>query len=269
MSLFPKLKPPGTPIRNRVKNLSRVGLRADTTCVALRQRPGTRFGRDFAEPTLLRGQSHMNLRGTTLLHFASLSLLIIPGSLQAQVTHGQKPSLPAPFASRSSDNAPREVRMPEGFLPTVPNGFRVNVFAKDFKGPRLMTLAPNGDIFLADTGADQIVILRDPNHSGGAQERVVFAAGLRRPFGIAFHDDYVYVGNMTSVVRFKYDPKTSKRTGEAEKLMDLPGGGHITRALTFTDDGKLLVAVGSGSNIDTGEPDIRAAVTIADPDGNN
>ena len=212
----------------------------------------------------------MNLRGTTLLHFASISLLIIPGSLQAQVTHGQKPSLPAPFATRSSDNAPGEVRMPEGFLPTVPNGFRVNVFAKDFKGPRLLTLAPNGDIFLADTGADQIVILRDPNHTGGAQERVVFADGLRRPFGIAFHDDYVYIGNMTSVVRFKYDPKTSKRLGEAEKLMDLPGGGHITRALTFTADGKhLLVAVGSGSNIDVGEPAVRAAVTICDLDGRN
>ena len=212
----------------------------------------------------------MNLRGTTLLHFASISLLIIPGSLQAQVTHGQKPSLPAPFATRSSDNAPGEVRMPEGFLPTVPNGFRVNVFAKDFKGPRLLTLAPNGDIFLADTGADQIVILRDPNHTGGAQERVVFADGLRRPFGIAFHDDYVYIGNMTSVVRFKYDPKTSKRLGEAEKLMDLPGGGHITRALTFTADGKhLLVAVGSGSNIDVSEPAVRAAVTICDLDGRN
>jgi glucose/arabinose dehydrogenase len=212
----------------------------------------------------------MNLRGTTLPHFAWLSFLLVPVNLPAQVTRGQKPNLPAPFATRSSDNAPGEVRMPDSFLPTVPNGFRVNVFAKDFKGPRLMTLAPNGDIFLADTGADQIVILRDPNHTGGAQERVVFAAGLRRPFGIAFHDDYVYVGNMTSVVRFKYDPKTSKRTGEAEKLMDLPGGGHITRALTFTADGKyLLVAVGSGSNIDVGEPEVRAAVTICDLDGKN
>jgi glucose/arabinose dehydrogenase len=211
----------------------------------------------------------MNLR-TPLRSLALLSLLVLPAKLPAQVTHGQKPDLPSPFATKSSDNAPGEVRMPDGFLPTVPNGFHVNVFAKDFKAPRLLTIAPNGDIFLADTGADQIVILRDPTHTGGAQERVVFAAGLRRPFGIAFHDDYVYVGNMTSIVRFKYDPKTSKRLGEAEKLMDVPGGGHITRTLSFTADGKhLLVAVGSGSNIDTGEPEVRAAVTICDPDGKN
>jgi len=199
-----------------------------------------------------------------------LVILIAPQIASSQVTHGQKPNLPAPFATKSSDNAPGEVRMPDSFLPTVPQGFHVNVFAKDFKAPRLLTIAPNGDIFLADTGADQIVILRDPNHTGGAQERVLFADGLRRPFGIAFHDDYVYIGNMTSIVRFKYDPKTSKRLGEAEKLMDVPGGGHITRTLTFTADGKhLLVAVGSGSNIDTGEPEVRAAVTICDPDGKN
>jgi glucose/arabinose dehydrogenase len=211
----------------------------------------------------------MNLR-TLLRSLALLSLPLVPANLPAQVTHGKKPDLPAPFATKSSDNAPGEVRMPDGFLPTVPKGFHVNVFAKDFKAPRLLTIAPNGDIFLADTGADQIVILRDPNQTGGAQERAVFAEGLRRPFGIAFHDDYVYVGNMTSIVRFKYDPKTSKRLGEAEKLMDVPGGGHITRTVAFTADGKhLLVAVGSGSNIDTGEPEVRAAVTVCDPDGKN
>jgi len=210
----------------------------------------------------------MNMRARSRL-LAVLALSAVPLLSPAQVTHGQKPSLPAPFATKSSDNAPDQVKQPDNFMPTVPPGFHINIFAKDFKGPRLLTIAPNCDIFLADTGADQIIILRDPHHTGGAQEREVFAEGLRRPFGIAFHDDYVYVGNMTSVVRFKYDPKTSKRLGEAEKLMDLPGGGHITRALAFTADGKLLVAVGSGSNIDTGEPDIRAAVTIADPDGNN
>lgn len=196
--------------------------------------------------------------------------LAAPFSARAQVTHGEKPHLPAPFATRSAGNGPGRIEAPSGFLPTVPKGFRVNVFASKFQNPRLLTVSPNGDIFLADMGGNQVLILRDPQHTGGAQERLVFADGLRRPFGIAFHDDYVYVGNMTSVVRFKYDPKTSKRLGEAEKLLDLPGGGHSTRTLSFTADGKhLLVAVGSNSNIDTGEPEIRAAVTICDPDGKN
>src|SRR6266566_5274263 len=198
------------------------------------------------------------------------AVLFIPSSSSAQLTHGQKPSLPAPFATKSAGNGPDKAEAPAGFLPTVPKGFHINIFAKDFKRPRLLTVAPNGDIFLAETGANKVVILRDPNHTGGAQEQIVFATGLTRPFGIAFHDDYVYIGNMSSLVRFKYDPKTSQRTGEAEKLLDLPGGGHDTRNVAIALDGKhVLIAVGSASNIGTGEPAMRAAVTICDLDGKN
>jgi glucose/arabinose dehydrogenase len=201
----------------------------------------------------------------------SLTLtLCLPCLGTAQVTHGQKPKLPPPFATNSSGNGPRNTKPPAGFLPTVPQGFRVNVFAADFKYPRWLTVAPNGDIFLADTGAGEIIILRDAQHTGGAQEREVFASGVRRPFGIAFREDYVYVGNMNEVARFRYDPKTSKRLGEKEHLLDLPTGGHETRSLAFSADGKhLFVGVGSASNIDTGENPRRAAVTICDPDGKN
>ena len=83
--------------------------------------------------------------------------------LPAQVTHGQRPKLPAPYATRSVGNGPDRVKPQEGFLPTVPAGFRLNVFATGFRRPRLLTVAPNGDIFLADTTrSGQIIVLRDP-----------------------------------------------------------------------------------------------------------
>ena len=196
--------------------------------------------------------------------------LLFPFILPAQVTHGQKSKLPTPFATKSAGNGPDRLRPPAGFLPTVPEGFRVNIFAKDFKEPRWLRVAPNGDIFLADTGAGEIVVLRDPQNTGGAQEREVFIGGMNRPFGIAFHENYVYVGNMNELLRFRYDPKTSKRLGEKEHLLDLPSGGHNTRSLAFSADGKhLFIGVGSESNIDTGEDPRRAAVTICDPDGKN
>jgi glucose/arabinose dehydrogenase len=199
-----------------------------------------------------------------------LACTVLAGSIHAQVTHGKKPNLPEPFATKSAGNGPDKSKPPEGFLPTVPEGFRVNIFAKGFTVPRFLTVAPSGDIFLADTGAGQVIILRDPQHTGEAQQREIFADNLNRPFGIAFHDDYVYVGNMTSLVRFHYDKQTSKRTGEAEKLMDLPGGGHSTRTVAFSPDGKqLFVSIGSASNIDIEKDQRRAAVLVADPDGKN
>jgi glucose/arabinose dehydrogenase len=210
----------------------------------------------------------MSVSGARIAAFGILSLS--PAILSAQVTHGIKPPLPAPYATKSAGNPPEEVAPPKGFLPTVPAGFQVNIFAADFKEPRWLTVAPNNDIFLADTHGGAIYILRDPQHTGGAQEREIFLSGLDEPFGIVFHDDYIYVGDTDAVLRYKFDPKTSKRLGEAEKLMDLPRGGHSTRALMFSADGKhLFVSVGSQSNVDIESDTRRAAITICDPDGKN
>jgi glucose/arabinose dehydrogenase len=195
--------------------------------------------------------------------------IALDGNLAAQVTHGQKPKLPAPFETKSAGNGPQREKPPAGFLPTVPEGFRISIYAEGFKVPRWLTVAPNGDIFLADSGAGEIIVMREAQN-GGVQAREVFVTGMRRPFGIAFHENYVYVGNMNELVRFRYDPKTSKRLGEKEHLMNLPSGGHNTRSLAFSPDGKhLFIGVGSASNIDTGEDPRRAAVTICDPDGKN
>src|SRR5229473_840632 len=140
-----------------------------------------------------------NLRGTIMPSriqiFSCLTLLLFARAISAaQVTHGKKPQLPLPYATKSSANAPSKVSPPAGFLPTVPAGFKINVFATGLKRPRWLIVAPNGDIFLADTGSGEIIILRDPQNTGGAQVRENFVTGLTRPFGIAFHDDYVYVG---------------------------------------------------------------------------
>src|SRR3984957_17064421 len=198
------------------------------------------------------------------------ALLVLPANLPAQVTHGAKPQLPPPFATKSAGNPPEEQKPPKGFLPTVPAGFQINIFATDFKEPRWLTVAPNGDTFLADTHGGAIYILRDPGHTGGAQQREAFLTGLDEPFGIVFHDNYIYVGDTNAVLRYKFDPQTSKRLGEAEKLMDLPRGGHSTRALVFSADGNhLFVSVGSNSNVDIEKDSRRAAITICDPDGKN
>jgi glucose/arabinose dehydrogenase len=199
--------------------------------------------------------------------------LILPAIVAAQlvqVTHGKKPDLPKPFATQSAGNGPDEIKRPDGFLPSVPNGFHVNVYAENFKTPRWMFVAPNGDLFVAESGAGKIEILRDPKRTGSARERETFVSGVQYPFGIAFHDDYVYIGNTNEIVRYHYDPKTSKRTGDAEHLLNVPAGGHSTRSVVVAPDGKhLFISVGSDGNIETDDPPIRAAITICDLDGKN
>ncbi len=199
---------------------------------------------------------------------AVLVALVIPSAARAQVTDGKKPELPAPFASKSATNPAEEAKPPKGFLPRVPQGFKINIFAADFKEPRWITVAPDGDVFLADSGAGKVIILRDPPHTGSAQQNEVFVSGLKQPYGIVFHDQYVYVADTDALLRFKYDPKTSKRLGEAEHLLDLPSGGHWTRALA-SDGTHLFIGIGSNSNVSIEDDSRRAAITICDLDGKN
>ncbi len=206
------------------------------------------------------------------LQIAALGILCaVPGILLGQVTNGRKPQLPAPFATKSAGNPPEEAKPPKGFLPTVPAGFKIDVFTTDFNEPRWLTVGPNGkDIFLADTHGGKIYILRMSADGSGEAQKEEFLTGLDEPFGIAFHDDYIYVGDTDAVLRYKFDPVNSKKLGDAEKIMDLPRRGHSTRAVAFSADGKhLFVSVGSQSNVDIESDTRRAAVTICDPDGKN
>ena len=92
--------------------------------------------------------------------------------------------------------------------------------------------------------------------------------GLRLPFGLAFHDGYLYVGNTDSLVRFEYRTGDLQARGAPETLLDLPTGGHSTRNIVFNRAGtKVYIAVGSGSNSDAGEDCRRAAILEVNPDG--
>lgn len=171
------------------------------------------------------------------------------------------------------DNDPVVIPPPPNFQPQVPPGFKVSIFARGFAEPRWLALAPNGDVFLADSAAGAVVVLHDPQGSGIAESRDIFADHLNLPFGIAFHDDYVYVANTNEVLRFRYDPKTSRRLGEGEHVLDLPGKGyrqHWTRSLAFSPDGsRLFVSVGSETNVSIERDGRRAAILVSDPDGRN
>lgn len=186
--------------------------------------------------------------------------------------------LPPPLATASSGNGPTLVPRPTNAWPQVPPGFKVELYASDDNAPRLIRTAPNGDFFVAESQAGEIRVYRGINADGKPEQSETFATGLNRPFGINFYPpgpdpQWVYVGNTDSVVRFPYRNGDLKARGPAEHIADLPfGGGHWTRDIQFTADGKkMYVSVGSASNID--DPDTspaeknRADVLEFNPDG--
>ncbi len=179
--------------------------------------------------------------------------------------------LPPPEVQKGPVNFSKVIARPEGAELIAPKGFSVSEYAVDLKKPRWMQIAPNGDVFVAESESGQISVLRDSNNDGKADERFVFATGLARPFGMVFQNEYLYVGNTDAVVRFKYKAGQTQAEGAAEKIASLPMNGyreHWTRNLIFSADGKkLYVTVGSKSNVDAGEEPMRAAISEMNPDG--
>ncbi len=186
--------------------------------------------------------------------------------------------LPAPNATPSASNNSHIVGRPDGVLPQAPPGFSVNLFVFGLNTPRAMKVAPNGDVFVAETGGKQIRVYRGVSDEGKPRRGNIFASDLGPVFGMAFYpagDDpkWLYVSNTTTVVRFAYNRNDLAATGKPETIITgIPGGGHSTRDLAFSPDGKsLFVAVGSASNVD--DPDthesekLRADVLEYTPEG--
>ena len=173
--------------------------------------------------------------------------------------------LPAPAPDQSVDNGPSVVARPAKAWPVAPRGFKVELYTTGLDNPRLLRVAPNGDLFLAESGTGKIKVFRGVTPDGKPQQTSVFAEGLHQPFGIAFYPSgpdpkYVYIGDTDGIVRFPYHNGDLKASASAEDLAELPGGGrlrgggHWTRDLVFSKDGsKLFASVGSHSNVD--DPD--------------
>ena len=161
--------------------------------------------------------------------------------------------LPPPFASRSASNTPSVMAQPAGALPRVPPGFTVQRLAAGLENPRMIRVAPNGDVFVAETGAGRIRVLR----AGGINFEM-FATRLERPFGIAFwpagaDPRWVYVATLNQVVRLPYKPGPNARPQVIVPEIAPSTGYHTTRDVQFSPDGsRMYVSVGSGSNVAEG-----------------
>ena len=167
-------------------------------------------------------------------------------------------ALPAPFASRSASQTPSLITRPAGASPNLPPGFQATVLADGLDQPRTMRTAPNGDIFVAESGADRIRVLRTGDTLTKPALVTTFAANLHQPFGIAFwppgpSPQFIYVGDTDRVIRYSYQTGDLLARGPAQLIVrHLPEGGHWTRDIVFSPDGhRMFVAVGSLSNLAT------------------
>ena len=167
-----------------------------------------------------------------------------------------------------------------GQTPLAAPGLSVNAFAAGLKDPRWIQVLPNGDVTVAEAmqkagkprtlfehamvstmqraaaigdSPNRITLLRDADGDGVAEIREVFLSGLRQPFGMALVGSNFYVGNTNGIVAFDYTPGATQLAGAGRPLTRFKPGGHWTRSLLASADGrKLYAGVGSMTNIADG-----------------
>jgi glucose/arabinose dehydrogenase len=205
---------------------------------------------------------------------AALLLIVAASGAQGADVPGQHfwvspASLPRPYATSAVDNSSQTIARPAGVMPKAPDGFAVSIFASSVPHARWMAVAPNGDVFLAESDQGKIVVLR-PSADGTHAARVAtFAEAYTLPHGLAFANGALYVADVKSIWRLSYADGQLKSTGRRRHIANTTpaaGVGHFTRDIVFDTKGNLFLTIGSRNNVDE-EPLPYASVQRVNSDG--
>lgn len=229
----------------------------------------------------------MLARAVALVGEAAIQWRRLQGRV-GQPAVGTQPAIPA---ARPQGRIPT-LKMPTaqgwapGQTPQAAPGLQVNAFASGLKHPRWIHVLPNGDVTVAEAlqqagkprtvfehamvstmqraaaigpSPNRITLLRDADGDGVAEVRETFLEGLRQPFGMAQQGGTFYVGNTDGVMAFPYTPGATRIDAPGQKIVHFKPGGHWTRSLLASPDGrKLYAGVGSLTNIADGGMEIEA-----------
>ncbi|MBT4739743.1 MAG: sorbosone dehydrogenase [Rhodospirillaceae bacterium] len=207
----------------------------------------------------------VRLTGVAFGVLVSLSVALTASAAPLDQTVGQKlrinlDRLAAP--NPDTERRPREMNFSRprprtaDDIPNVPDGFSIGLFAEGLAHARNMVLAPNGDVFIAESTAGRITVMRDADQDGVADDVFTFVDNLNMPHGIAFTDDAILIGDKVGVHKYPHSADGSYSSSSSQLLTPLGALGppdmrfHWARNVVVHPDGsRFYVGVGSASNI--------------------
>ncbi len=147
-------------------------------------------------------------------------------------------------AAGTPDAATRDARF------RLPPGFALDVFASGIPHPRYMRITSRGDVIVTQPRKQKVLLLRDADGDGRADETRVLLDDLHLPHGVELVGDTLFVAGPAYVVRAKFDVEAGRVVGEPEPFVALPDiGGHSWRPLRLGPDRKLYTAIGAACNV--------------------
>lgn len=151
---------------------------------------------------------------------------------------------------------------------SLPAGFAIRVFAAGLTSPRLMSVGPDGWLYVALFSTGEIARLPDRDNNGLADGVEIVASGLNLPHNLEWFNGWMYAAENGRIERLS--DQDGDGIYETRQLVtdNIPGqGGHASRTLHFGPDGKLYVSAGSSCNVCEETDPRRAAILRFNPDG--
>ncbi len=196
-----------------------------------------------------------------------MAMMVILGCTSCQEKNGN-----------TEDAAPKmEFDEPVSVLPidrlTIPEGFKIEVYADSIKGARSMAMGDDGTLFVSTRNKKTVYAIQDLDQDFKADHITILDSTLNVPNGIAFKDGSLYVAEVDRLLR--YDDIESKLENPPTPVVvydDYPSEFHHGwKYIAFGPDGKLYVPVGAPCNIceRSAEDERFATITRMDPDGSN
>ncbi|MBD8554244.1 YbhB/YbcL family Raf kinase inhibitor-like protein [Rhizobium sp. CFBP 8762] len=192
----------------------------------------------------------MTLQATRNFVVAALAATTaLCGTVQAQVKGkvGEysdvtvRGSILEPAKAKLPDDATLEKRI------KAPEGFKVQVYARDLINPRMVAVSDKGIVYATRRSVGDVIMITDADGDGRA-ESVKTVASRDQMHGIAFDGNKVFLITVNDV--YTADVNDDGTFGPLTRIInDLPDGGqHANRTLRIGPDNMLYITVGSTCN---------------------
>lgn len=151
----------------------------------------------------------------------------------------------------------------------LPDGFRIDYYAKDVDNARSMVLSESGVLFVGTRAEDKVYAIVDKDKDGKADETIVIATGLQSPNGVALKDGDLYVAEISRIIKFPQIEQNMRNKPQYEVVYDkYPSDAHHGwKYIAFGPDGKLYVPVGAPCNVCKEENPVYSTITRLNADG--
>ncbi|MCY4004507.1 MAG: PQQ-dependent sugar dehydrogenase [Rhodospirillales bacterium] len=132
----------------------------------------------------------------------------------------------------------------------LPDGFVIEPFA-DVPNARQMAWGEQGTLFVGTRRDGRVFAVTDGDGDGRGERVREIASGLQMPSGVAFHDGALYVGAVSTILRFDdIESRLDNPPAPVVVTDRLPSDQHHGwKVLGFGPDGLLYAPVGAPCNV--------------------